>query len=155
MFMRVLTQLPAILIVWALCTGLVVWWHPDALPVMGGGLPAVVAAEGEVTVAQARELESGGRVLWIDVRPAGEFERDRIPGAENIPSDQAGALESKFFVWSSSNRLTPDTVIIIYCASPTCGTSHQLRDKLRQLNDALDVRVLAGGWPEWRRQRGK
>jgi rhodanese-related sulfurtransferase len=149
--MRIVSQLIFIALLWAAGGGLVVWLHPDARVLMEGGPPARALQEGEITLAEAQAMEREGGVLWIDVRPAAEFGRDHIPGAENIPSDQPDALTNKMFVWTQSNRLTDQTKVVIYCASPGCGTSHQLRRQLLSLNPTLRIQVLAGGWPEWLR----
>lgn len=149
--MRVVIQISFLAAFWAVTSGLVMWLHPDARLVMKGGAPAEPLLEGEVSLEQALVIEATGKVLWVDVRPESEYRRARIPGAENMPEDQPGILQTKLFEWTQSGRLGPDTEVIIYCASPKCGTSHQLRNKLLEMNALLQVHVLAGGWPEWQR----
>jgi rhodanese-related sulfurtransferase len=147
--MRVVIQLVFVFLLWAVVSSFVLWLHPDAQMVMRGGAPAPVLKDGEITLATALELMRTSDVLWVDVRPETEYRRGRVPASENVPSDQPGVLESKLFQWTQSGRLGPDTQVIVYCASPGCGTSHQLRNQLLEMNALLHVQVLAGGWPEW------
>lgn len=151
--MRIVIQLIILGVLWAVFGGVVAWLHPDAKLLMAGGPPARAVAEGEVTLSEAMAMAEKGNVLWIDVRPTPEFAKAHIPGAENIPADdsQAGVLGKSFFLWTQSGRLNHETAVIVYCASPGCGTSHQLRNELLRLDNLLKVHVLAGGWPEWRR----
>jgi len=150
--MRILRESFLLLLLWAGASAAVFWWHPDARALLQGGA-AATAAEGEVTLGQALLLEKEQNVLWIDVRPAAEFARESIPGSDNIPADSSVALENKLFEWTASERLRPDTVILIVCASSTCRASHDLRDALLAMNPGLNVMVLAGGWAEWKRGR--
>lgn len=151
MLLRLLRQSAILLILWAVCSAAVFLWHPDARSLLGGGAAAVPAAEGEVSLAEALMMDAERGVLWIDVRPAAEFEREAIPGAENIPENAPVALENKLFEWTASERLQPDTRIVIYCASAGCRSGHELRNALLRMKDDLQVFVLAGGWPEWKR----
>jgi rhodanese-related sulfurtransferase len=149
--LRVLNQLLVIAVIWAIFCGITYALHPQARIMFAGGAAAVPQEEGEISLADAKRLATDGKSLWVDVRPAAEFARDHVPGAENVPADEPGALETKLFEWTSSGRLMPDTVIIVYCASSGCGTSHQLRKVLATKNPSLHVSVLAGGWTEWKR----
>ena len=149
--LRVFNQLLILGLLWGIFGGITFALHPSAKILFSGGSVAVPQEEGEISLAEAKRLTSEGKSLWVDVRPAVEFAKDHVPGADNVPADEAGALESKLFEWTSSGRLLPDTVVIVYCASSGCGTSHQLRKQLTGMNPALRVSVLAGGWTEWKR----
>ena len=148
---RVLIQLFVLVLLWSLFGAMSYWLHPHAKKLFEGGQIAVPQAEGEISLEEAKRMAADGRVLWIDVRPLAEFTKEHIPGAENVPSDTIGALETKLFEWTQSERLRPETMLVIYCASTSCGTSHQLRKQLLGMNSALKVLVLAGGWTEWKR----
>ena len=151
--MRIVIQLIVLTVLWAVFGGLTVWLHPDAKVLMAGGPPAAAVREGEVTLGQAQELQKKGNVLWIDVRPAEEFVKGTIPGAENIPYDKPDALRDALFLWTQSGRLTHETQVVVFCSSAGCTQAHELRNELLRKDDQLQVHVLAGGWPEWRREQ--
>jgi rhodanese-related sulfurtransferase len=148
---RILQQLAIIGALWLVFGGLVFWLHPQARGLFTGSQAAVPQGEGEISLAEAKLISADGKALWVDVRPIAEFNREHVPGAENVPADVSGALESKLFEWTRAGTLGADTTMIVYCASSGCGTSHQLRKQLLQLNPSLKVAVLAGGWAEWKR----
>lgn len=149
--LRVLNQLIILGVLWGILGGFTYFLHPQTKVLFSGGSAAVPQEEGEISLVEAKRLTAEGNALWVDVRPAAEFARDHIPGADSVPADESGALETKLFEWTSSGRLLPNTVVIVYCSSSACGTSHQLRKQLVGMNPSLRVSVLAGGWPEWNR----
>jgi rhodanese-related sulfurtransferase len=148
---RIFIQSAILAALWLVTGSLAYWLHPQARVLFEGGQIAVPQDEGEISLAEAKRHTADNKVIWVDVRPAPEFAKEHVPGAENVPANESGILESKLFEWTQSERLRPDTRIIMYCASAGCGTSHQLRQQLRTMNPALDVVVLAGGWSEWKR----
>lgn len=149
--LRTIHQLGIIGILWILFGGLVYWLHPQAKGLFTGSAAAIPVEAGEISLADARRMTAEGNALWIDTRPAAEFAREHVPAAQNIPADESGALETKLFEWTRTETLKPETNIIIYCATSGCGTSHQLRKRLLDLNPTLRVHVLVGGWSEWKR----
>ena len=120
--LRIFTQLFVILVLWAGLGAATYWLHPQGRVLLAGGQAAVPQDETEVSLSEAKRLAMDGKVLWIDVRPAAEFAAEHVQGAENVPADQAGVLEGKLFEWTQSDRLRPDTTLVIYCASPGCGS---------------------------------
>lgn len=148
---RIINQLVILVVLWAALGSIMYFLHPEARGLFSGSQAVLPQGEGEISLAEARRLTADGRALWVDVRPAAEFQRDHVPGAENVPSDEPGALESKLFEWTRTGTLGSSTTMVIYCASSGCGTSHQLRKQLLALNPDLKVSVLAGGWMEWKR----
>lgn len=149
--LRAIQQLGLIGILWLLFGGLVYWLHPQARELFSGAAAAVPVEEGEISLADARRFTAEGVALWVDTRPASDFTREHVPAAHNIPADESGVLETKLFEWTRTGILKPDTVLIIYCATSGCGTSHELRKRLLARNPSLRVYVLAGGWSEWKR----
>lgn len=69
-----------------------------------------------------RELmQSGEKVVIVDVRPAEEFAVGHVAGAINIPADQLAAQSSEF---------TKDATIVTVCnlgGSRSCNAAEQLR----------------------------
>lgn len=146
-----LRQVFLLLVFWALGSAAVFIWHPDARPLLGGGGAAVPVGEGEISLAAALLAASERDVLWIDTRPEAEFRRETIPNAVNIPEEAHSDLEIKLFELTNSGRLRPDTTVVIFCASTACRSGHQMRNGLLAMNPDMQVLVLAGGWPEWKR----
>ncbi|MBK6656938.1 MAG: VTT domain-containing protein [Proteobacteria bacterium] len=89
------------------------------------------------------ELESGARMLLIDVRPAADFrgEWGHIPGARSVPLE---ALPGEF------DERDHDRAIRLVCR--TDRRSSQAKDVLTRAG-YTDVRVVQGGMSAWR-ERG-
>ena len=103
-----------------------------------------LAAETTPWVEQltARELLGQPGVMFVDCRPAEQFQSGHISGALSMPSDQqlpAAALE----------LLRSAQTIIAYCdAIGGCESSQRLAARLRELG-MTDVRILKDGLPAW------
>jgi rhodanese-related sulfurtransferase/DNA-binding transcriptional ArsR family regulator len=80
-----------------------------------------------------------GKVVILDVRPAGEFAAGHIPGALSVPLDQLDAALA---------RLPKRTEIVAYCRGPYCVLAPQAVERLRA--SGYRARRLADGLPEWR-----
>ena len=89
-----------------------------------------------------KRLKQGQKIILVDVRNKGEFEKVRIPGAINIP---LFAVKTKAFLKSGPLVLV-DT-----------GCSNSLLEKeCRTLRNAgFTVSILNGGLTSWRRKGGK
>jgi rhodanese-related sulfurtransferase len=78
----------------------------------------------------------------LDVRDAGQFAKDRVPGAVNIEWRQVFAQRAK---------LPKDKTILVYCN--TSSFAAQVAMALRM--DGFDnVRLLYGGFNEWKARGG-
>ncbi len=108
------------------------------------------AAEGEVTIARAQELERTVGVLWIDARVRPEYEKGHVPGALLINEQEWDSLISDAFETIARN----EKPIIVYCDAQQCDASHNIAEKLRNLGQP-DVHVLAGGWNAWKSAQAK
>ncbi len=106
---------------------------------------AAVPPPGHIAVADARLRAA--ELLWIDARPAAQFEAGHIPGAVNLPLD---AWDTHFpqllAVWS------PERALVVYCDSTTCDLSEQVADRLRRELGVDTVQVLHGGWQAWQEE---
>ena len=97
-----------------------------------------------VTVAQARGWD--GNVIWVDARPAEEFERDHVPTAVLLNEDRWNELLPPMLtVWSPEKR------VVVYCSSQSCGASREVARRLRAEAGLKNVFVLEGGWEAWKR----
>jgi rhodanese-related sulfurtransferase len=103
-----------------------------------------VAESDFVEVDTARDW--GANVLWVDARPANEFERGHVPGAVSLNEDRWGEALPEFLAkdWS------PDKKIVVYCSAASCNlaedVARRLRDEAKLPNE---VRILKGGWEAW------
>ena len=89
-----------------------------------------------------------GQVLLVDARSAAEYSREHIPGA--LPLSEAQweeQLPAVIKAWR------PDAKVVVYCASPSCGTSQAVARRLRRDLDSKEVSVLKGGWRAWLTQK--
>ena len=82
------------------------------------------------------------KLLVLDVRDAGQFAKDHIPGAMNIEWRQVFAQRAK---------LPKDKTILVYCN--TSSFAGQVAMALR-MDGYENVRLLHGGYNEWKASGG-
>jgi rhodanese-related sulfurtransferase len=105
-----------------------------------------------VTVDQARSW--GDNVMWVDARPAEEFESDHIPGAILLNEDSWNELLPQFL-----GQWSPDKRVVVYCSAQSCNAAAEVARRLREEAQLKDnegkngVFVLEGGWEEWLKTR--
>ncbi|MDR2463477.1 MAG: rhodanese-like domain-containing protein [Verrucomicrobiales bacterium] len=107
-----------------------------------------VSAVAGVTVAELQGWLRDGRALTvIDARERLFFLDGHVAGAVNLPRREfdARAVES----WSAAR----DRVVVVYCSDRDCTDSAWVAGELARLGFSR-VRVLDGGWSEWRAQGG-
>jgi rhodanese-related sulfurtransferase len=101
-----------------------------------------IAASEMVTVAQARSW--GDNAIWVDARPAEEFEQRHVPGAVLLNEDRWNELLPPLLMaWSPAKR------VVVYCSSASCGASREVARRLREEAGLKNVFVLEGGWERW------
>jgi rhodanese-related sulfurtransferase len=127
-----------------------------AVPALGSALlhpkrpawSAETLAPGEVLLQTARGWGDG--VLWIDARPAADFEKAHIPAALPLNEDQWNAqLPVVLQAWSR------DKSVVVYCSSLSCQASREVARRLREEAKLPRVFVLKGGWESWLVAEGK
>jgi rhodanese-related sulfurtransferase len=92
----------------------------------------------------------GTNAIWVDARPADEFERDHIPGAVSLNEDVWGEALSQFLAkdWS------PEKKIIVYCSAESCNLADDVARRLREeAKLPNEIRILKGGWEAWLAQK--
>ena len=102
--------------------------------------PAV--GKDEVTVEQAQAWGDG--TLWIDARPAEQYEREHIPNAVLLNEDRWDELLPQML-----EKWSPEKRIVVYCSSLSCAASHDVARRLREEAQLPNVFVLNGGWESW------
>ena len=96
----------------------------------------------EVSVAQARQW--GEQTMWIDARPAEEFEAAHVPGAMRLTAEEWDQLLRQVLMkWS------PERKLVVYCSKQTCGASREVARRLKDEAGLKNVFVLSGGWEGW------
>lgn len=101
----------------------------------------VDASSGTLTAEQLAPADYR-KLLVLDVRDAGQFARDHIPGAMNIEWRQ---------VFAQRARLPRDQTILVYCN--TSSFAGQVAMALR-MDGYENVRLLYGGYNEWKARGG-
>jgi rhodanese-related sulfurtransferase len=105
-------------------------------------------ADDEWAVAQARA--AGSAVLWIDARPAAEYDAGHVPGALLLNEDTwDDRIEPVLLAW------TPGQTVLVYCSSHGCDASRQVAARLRRDYELPEVYVLRGGWEAWNAATGR
>jgi rhodanese-related sulfurtransferase len=107
-----------------------------------------VAESDFVEVETARAW--GANALWVDARPADEFERGHVPDAVSLNEDHWSEALPQFLAkdWS------PDKKIVVYCSAASCNlaedVARRLRDEAKLPNE---IRILKGGWEAWQAKK--
>ena len=104
-------------------------WYPHQIDAATFAPYAVIPKRADVTI--------------VDARPAArKYDIGHIPTAVNIPDSQFDALAPKLLPADKSQ------LVIFYCDGPECMLSHNSAFKAEKLG-YTNVRVYAGGFPEW------
>jgi rhodanese-related sulfurtransferase len=98
------------------------------------GGPRFVAAK-----AVAEAVDAGTDILFVDARPAADFESGHIPGAVNVPY---------FEPEKHLDQLPKDKWIVAYCECPH-AEAEQVADALER-NGYTQVRVIDEGLQGWK-----
>ena len=118
-------------------TSVAFWGGLSALPASAGhgtgGLVLAIPSE-----YAKRLLDAGDRPIFVDLRPAEEFKKGRLPGARSIPQPD---LPWRYAEIPRAGR------VILYCACPSgeiLATYQFLRDQ-----GYRNISVMADGFPGW------
>ncbi len=97
-----------------------------------------------ITVAEAEDLFAARGASFLDSRSRREFAAGHVPGAKNLPLE-----EHRKGVRPEAAGVPLERTLVVYCEGGDCRGSVTLA---RLLHDAgfRDIRVLTGGWAEWR-----
>ena len=96
-----------------------------------------------VNLAQAYALFQHGQGLFIDARPADEFNELHVPKSLNIPPDrvETGVAEKVA-------GLAKDKEIVVYCGQVSCDLALKVAEKLQALGFTR-VTAYIGGFRAW------
>lgn len=105
---------------------------------------ARVAESDFVEVATARGW--GDNVLWVDARPAEEFDRDHVPNAISLNEERWSEGLSQFL----ATQWSPEKKIVVYCSAASCNLAEDVARRLRaEAKLPNEIRILKGGWEAW------
>jgi len=96
-----------------------------------------------IDASEARCLIEAGAAVFVDARPASQFEAGHIPGARSLP-----VYQTDDYLLSFLSAVRPDIPVIIYCSSITCEDSRILAEELSAMGYS-DIRIFAGGMAAW------
>jgi rhodanese-related sulfurtransferase len=117
---------------------------PDDGTCEGDATVAAAPIVERVTVEEAIALLGQPLVTFVDARPSYHYIAEHVPGAMNLPAEDAeGLLDMQ------SLPIPPEGEVITYCDGGTCEQSEYLGLLLRQRDVCQQVRVLEGGWQAW------
>lgn len=85
-----------------------------------------------------------GRVLWIDARPRGEWERNGMTGSLLWNIDTHENMQA--FEAEAAGRMLEGMRVVVYCSNENCGVSRQVAGRIKALQLGNEVWVLYGGW---------
>ena len=94
-----------------------------------------------VTREQVEDMIEHGDVVLVDALPTISYAATHLPGAINITPDTVDERAARRI----PNRRTD---VVVYCANPTCDSSHIVARRLIELG-YWSVRHYAGGKDEW------
>ncbi len=108
-------------------------------------MPASLAGIKVVTADELKVMiDKKAKIVVLDNRPADEFEKEHIPGAVRLNSDDL--LENSALAESAG--LKKDDVIIGYCNGEKCWRSPAVSVMLQDLG-YKNLSWLRGGLPSW------
>ncbi len=96
-----------------------------------------------IPLEEAKALFQSGTGVFLDARPAEDFQRGHIEGARSLPWTEAERLAMEVV-----GELADHTPIIAYCDGETCNLSKDLALFLDSLGYTR-VYVLVNGWTLW------
>lgn len=102
-----------------------------------------VSPEKIVNTEGMKKFLSEGKALIIDARPAPRHNEGYIPGTINI-------WDANFDKNTDKLPKEKDTLIVYYCAGPTCVLSPSSARKAEKLG-YTNVKIFIGGMPEWKK----
>jgi len=123
--------------------------RPSGLPWVGAWSPSLITSQylqglREITVEEAWSLHKTGQALFLDARDPMTFHEGHLPGALNIPPEEAATYAEEVQALAEAGMQ-----VIAYCDGVDCPLSPELAHVL-QWHGVPSVRVLVNGWSRWR-----
>jgi rhodanese-related sulfurtransferase len=106
------------------------------------GEPSRQDTRHDITLDQIREHLKNNTAVIVDARSPETFARGHLRGAINVPAGQIAT-----FVPQIVNNVSEDELIVIYCASSTCGSGDMVCEYLAE-HRYTNLRVYKPGWEQ-------
>jgi rhodanese-related sulfurtransferase len=97
-----------------------------------------------ISLAETEQLFAKKVAVFIDARSQEEYVSGHIPGALNLPLEEAQRGEV-----GDRLRASLDRALVVYCQGGDCETSISLA-KILYESGFKDIKVFQGGWAEWK-----
>lgn len=119
---------------------------PPASARPAGAVPEIpdVGRPVPIDIGALEQFVAADAALIVDARDAEEYAEGHIPGAINLPYDEAVTDPVRL-----QNLAAPDRPIVVYCGGGTCEVSINLANELYYGAGYPKVAVYMGGFPEW------
>lgn len=98
-----------------------------------------------INLAQAYALHRQGQALFVDARPAPEYDELHVAGALNLPAERLRKQKAAPLPGVDRNR-----PIVVYCGQVHCDASLEVAEHL-QAQGFDQVMVYLGGFRAWDR----
>ncbi|MCX6568599.1 MAG: rhodanese-like domain-containing protein [Candidatus Aminicenantes bacterium] len=98
-----------------------------------------------ITIQEAEDLWAAGEAAVFDARPERPFREGHVPRARNLP-----ATGSKLKIPPDVLELQRERTLVVYCEGGDCQSSLALAKRLHD-GGFKDIRVMTGGWEEWKK----
>ena len=96
-----------------------------------------------ISLENAAALYKKDKAVFIDARPASEYEAGHIKGALNLPWSEAEEMCFEIF-----QKIPMDEPIVTYCDGPACELSDFLAEFLQDIG-YKNAKSLHNGWGRW------
>jgi len=100
----------------------------------------------EISITEAIKRFHSGSALFVDARPASDFNAGHIHEAINLTDTHMDEWIDDFLADTS-----PNTLIIAYCDGPHCSLGRDLAEQFRLLG-YTKAYYLKDGWNQWKKQ---
>ncbi len=108
-------------------------------------MPATLAGVKNITADELKKsIDQKKKIVILDNRPADEFEKEHVPGAIRLNSDDL--LENSGL--AEKTGLKKDDVIVNYCNGAKCWRSPAVSVMLKDLG-YKNINWLRDGLPDW------
>jgi len=145
---QALWQVPLLIIIAVLIALGANQWRSDGIALTGDWSVetrfADAAGDSQVVgLDEARGLFESDAAIFLDARPADQYDEGHIQGALNLPWQ-----EVDHYFMDLADRLEDTRTIVTYCDGESCDLSHELALFLKEMG-FTNVRVLVNGWTVW------
>jgi rhodanese-related sulfurtransferase len=98
-----------------------------------------------ITLQEAEDLWAAATAVFFDARGAGPYGQGHVPRARNLPE-----AESRQNFPADVLELARERTLVVYCEGGDCQSSLLLAKRFHD-EGFKDIRVMTGGWEEWKK----